>query len=85
MHDIKMHVSLFPSVTVRDHLARREQFINIICNDKYLDNFWTTLLVSIGRQIEHNLRNARKLHLLSELTCQRHFITLLPDQQKAEA
>ena len=70
--DIAMCVSLRPSVTVRDRLARREQFINIICNDKYLDIcwtpkhfglFWTAFLISIELRIIHNLINVRILHL----------------------
>ena len=36
-----MCVSLCTSVTVREHLACREQVVNIMGNKKYLDNFWT--------------------------------------------
>ena len=39
--DIAMCVSLCPSVTVRERLARRQQPINTICNDKYIGYFWT--------------------------------------------
>ena len=28
-------------MSVREHLACKEQFLNVISNDKYLDNFWT--------------------------------------------
>ena len=33
--------SLCTSVTVREHRASREQFINAMVNEKHLDNFWT--------------------------------------------
>ena len=68
--DIAMYASLCPSVTVRGHLACKEQCMNIICDEKYLGNFWTpkhfgyfwtTFLVRIGLRIGHNLRNVRIL------------------------
>ena len=40
--DIAMYFSFCPSVIVREHLACREECINVLCNDKYLNNFWTT-------------------------------------------
>ena len=74
VNDIALCVSLFTSVTVREHLACREQFINVMSNDKYLVNFWTskhldifwtTFFVSIGLRIGQDLRNVRILHLYS--------------------
>ena len=38
---IALCISLCTSVTVREHLACMKQCINIMSNDKYLDNFWT--------------------------------------------
>ena len=51
--------------------ASREQFINVMSNDKYLNNFWTpkhfehfwvTFLASIGLWIERDLRTILILH-----------------------
>ena len=41
MNDIALFVSLWTSVTIREHLACRKQLIYVGSNDKYLDNFWT--------------------------------------------
>ena len=60
------------SVTVRERLVCRKQFIDVMRDDKYLNNFgrqnildifWTTLLVSIGLLIGQDLTNIRVLHL----------------------
>ena len=72
MNDIALSVSVCTSVTVREDLACREQFINVTSNDEYLDNFgreknldifWTTFLSSIGLRIGQDLRKVRILHL----------------------
>ena len=50
MHDIALCISFCTSVAVREHLARRKQFINIMSIDKFwticscqaLWTFWTT-------------------------------------------
>ena len=72
-NDIALCISLCTSVVAREHLAFRKQFINIVSNDKCLDNFWTpkhfghfwtTALVSIGLRIGQDSSNVRILHLL---------------------
>ena len=40
VNDIAKCSSLCTSVTVREHRANWEQFINVIINNKHLDNFW---------------------------------------------
>ena len=60
--DIAICTSLRTSVTVREHLACREQFINLFVmrniwtifgRQSILDNFWTAFFVSIGLGIGH--------------------------------
>ena len=72
MNDIALCVSVWTSVTVREHLAFREQLINVTSNDKDLDNFRTprcfghfldNIFVRIGLRIGEDLRNVRILHL----------------------
>ena len=72
--DIVTCISLCPSVTVKEQLACRKHFINILFIENFfrtvfehqnnLDIFWTTFWVIIGLRIEHNLRNVRIVHLL---------------------
>ena len=84
VNDIEMCFSLRISVTLRERLAWMWQFMNIICNDRYLEIFWmpkrfghfsTTLPVSIDLWIGQDLRNVRILHFYRAPVYGKHPLT----------
>ena len=62
VNDIPLCISLCTSVAVREHLTCRKQFINIMGNEKYLDNVWTL------KDFGHFLDNIFGQHWTSDRT-----------------